>query len=365
MKCTDRKPATHLWLPLALLLLLITTVPAFGKDTWRNIDRVVAIGDVHGDYEQYLKILRDNDLIDEQLNWSGAKTHLVQLGDVPDRGPDSLKIMRHLKKLEKQAKRKKGYVHALLGNHEVMNVDNDLRYVHPGEYKILISQKSAKLQSDYITKVTDYLSANDPDFDVTNEKSLEDLKHRYPLGYVEHRFLWAPKGELFEWIKNHNTVIKINRTLFVHGGVSPHQEPLALREINKRVQKYLKSRVEDEIVGQEGPLWYRGLAVNPAEVELEPLQAMLLFYDVDNIVIAHTPTPAKIIPRFDRRVIQADVGLSQAYGAGRASLMIEQNKYYAVHRGEKVLLPADDEGIEAYYGELSRIDQAKHATVEE
>ena len=72
------------------------------------VKKLVCIGDIHGDYEQYLTILRDSGLIDARLNWAGGKTHLVQMGDLPDRGPDSLKIMQHMKKLQKQARREKG-----------------------------------------------------------------------------------------------------------------------------------------------------------------------------------------------------------------------------------------------------------------
>jgi len=351
---------------LVLLLIVATAaIPAYGKDVWRNVERVVAIGDIHGDYEQYLTILKDNDLIDSQLNWTGGKTHLVQLGDLPDRGPDSLKVMRHMKKLHKQARKKKGYVHALLGNHEVMNVDGDLRYVHPGEYTILTNRKSAKLQQDYISRVIAYLDNKDPEALVLGEARRPALEETYPLGYVEHRRLWAPKGEFFEWLKGHNTVIKINRTLFVHGGLSPHQEPLALKAINNRVRKYLKTQVEDPIVDNDGPLWYRGLAQNTAEVELEPLKAMLAHYDADTIVIAHTPTESQILPRLGRRVIQADVGLSRAYSGGRASLVIEGGEYYAIHRGERVMLPPDDKGKSAYLAKLSSIDNKHHQASDE
>ena len=65
--------------------------------------------------------------------WSGGATHLVQLGDVPDRAPDTRKILDLLMRLEPQARRAGGYVHALIGNHEAMNVYGDLRYVSEGE----------------------------------------------------------------------------------------------------------------------------------------------------------------------------------------------------------------------------------------
>ncbi|MBT5724208.1 MAG: protein-tyrosine-phosphatase, partial [Gammaproteobacteria bacterium] len=123
---------------LLLTTGLLTACTSAAKDVFKGVDRIVAVGDLHGDYDQYIKVLTTNGLVDEQLRWQGGKTHFVQLGDVVDRGPDSLRIIRHLMKLEKEAKKKGGRVHVLIGNHEVMNIQNDLRYVHPGEYSALI-----------------------------------------------------------------------------------------------------------------------------------------------------------------------------------------------------------------------------------
>lgn len=366
MSMKSQPPKQHFLAAIILCVVVTTsTVPAWGKDVWRDVARVVAIGDIHGDFEQYLTVLKDSGLIDTQLNWSGGETHLVQMGDLPDRGPDSLKIMRHMKKLQRQARRKKGYVHALIGNHEIMNVDGDLRYVHPGEFTALASRKSARLQKNYITEMIEYLDEENPAAANVGEARRPALEKRYPLGFVEHRLLWAPEGEFFEWIKSHNTAIKINRTLFVHGGLSPHQAPLPLKEINTRVRRYLRRSNEDAIIDDSGPLWYRGLALHPAEIELEPLKKMLTYYDVDTIVIAHTPTPSRILPRLGRRVIQADVGLSRAYSGGRASLLIEDNEYYAIHRGEKVLIPSNDDDKPAYLEKLTLIDNNHRKPVEE
>src|SRR5215469_10729313 len=101
---------------------------------WTGVERVVAVGDVHGDYEQLVAVLKTAALIDDQLNWTGGKTHLVQNGDLLDRGPDSRKAMDLLIRLEKQAGEAGGYVHALIGNHEAMNVYGDFRYTSAGEF---------------------------------------------------------------------------------------------------------------------------------------------------------------------------------------------------------------------------------------
>ncbi len=80
-----------LW--VGLLILIITGVAHPRKPVWTGVDRIVAVGDVHGDYEQFVKTLRAAEVIDEQNKWIGGKTHLVQTGDVLDRGPDSRQAM--------------------------------------------------------------------------------------------------------------------------------------------------------------------------------------------------------------------------------------------------------------------------------
>ena len=124
MRLSSRAPI------LAALLTVPLTLPA--QDTFPAVERIVAIGDVHGDYGQFLAALRQSGLVDGKGNWSGGRTHFVQTGDIPDRGPDTRKIIDFLTELTKQAEKAGGRVHALIGNHETMNVLGDLRYVHPG-----------------------------------------------------------------------------------------------------------------------------------------------------------------------------------------------------------------------------------------
>jgi hypothetical protein len=115
-------------------LLACAAVTPAADSVWTGVDRIVAVGDVHGDYQQFVTVLRSASVIDERDTWIGGATHLVQTGDIPDRGPDTRKIFELLQRLEKQAKKDKGMVHALIGNHEAMNVYGDLRYVTPEEY---------------------------------------------------------------------------------------------------------------------------------------------------------------------------------------------------------------------------------------
>ncbi len=95
---------------LPLFLLVLAAAPAVAQDTFKGVQRIVAIGDVHGDYDQFVSLLRTAGLIDGENKWTGGKTHLVQVGDVVDRGPASRKVMDLLMELEKQAKEAGGRV---------------------------------------------------------------------------------------------------------------------------------------------------------------------------------------------------------------------------------------------------------------
>ncbi len=302
-------------------------------------------------------------IIDDQGQWIAGKTHLVQTGDIPDRGPDSLKIIRELLALEKSARRAKGYVHLLIGNHEAMNVYGDLRYVHPGEYQVLIDKKSPDRQVDYYKKFVSYLAANDSEM-VFDDAFKEDWMKRYPVGYVEHRMIWEARGEIGKLVTRHNSVIKINNTLFLHGGLNPHLPFRSISDINKSISRDLKKSPLPEgslAETEDGPLWYRGLAQNPAETELPPLIDMLKFYKADHIVIGHSPTRGVINPRFDSRVIVIDVGLASHYGAGMAALLIEGDRLSAIHRGTIVPLPETDKELKSYFQQLEPLEPSPQA----
>ncbi|MCB1694113.1 MAG: metallophosphoesterase [Pseudomonadales bacterium] len=315
------------------LLLTLVAVSAAAQDTWDNVPRIVAIGDLHGDYEQYVRLLQMNGLIDKRLRWTGGDTHLVQLGDVPDRGPDSLKIIRHLMKLEREARRDGGYVHALIGNHEAMNIGGDLRYVSEGEYAALVTRNSARTQHVYVERVYDHLLAQQPELAANKDETMAKLMHQFPEGYVEHRRLWQPGGEIARWVASHNAVIRINGILFCHGGVDPHTPLRPIDDINSEIRAILSS---DRAFGpnyandETSPLWYRGLATHDEQTEEPALQQMLDYYGAQRIVIGHTPTSSgKITARFGGKVIMADVGASAYYGSHLASLVVENGELYS------------------------------------
>ena len=348
---------------VALTELATSASHAAPKDTWSGVERIVAVGDVHGDYGQFVRVLRAAGIIDQKNRWIGGKTHLVQTGDVPHRGPHSRKAMDLLMRLEKQAKKAKGFVHALIANHEAMNVYGDLRYVHPGEYEAFRNMNSSKLRDSYYQNHVEYLERNPPpeglpNFNLTyKEKWFRDR----PLGFFEHRLQFAPNGKYGSWIRNHNAIIKINDILFLHGGIGPDYVPLTIPEINNRVRSELKdfSRLSGGIViDPEGPLWYRGLAQHDQESEEPHLQALLNQHGAKRIVMGHTIVAQAVMPRFGGRAIFIDVGMSAVYGGPPACLLIEGGQLFAIHRGEKLPLPATDSqpDLLAYLKQAAALD---------
>ncbi|MFK7831611.1 MAG: metallophosphoesterase [Congregibacter sp.] len=343
---------------LSVVLLLPLANAQQIESEWDGVSRIVAIGDVHGDYDNYLQVLREAGLINRRGKWSGGSTHFVQVGDVPDRGPDTAKILRHLMGLEKQAQKAGGYVHALIGNHEAMNIIGDLRYVHPGEYAALKSRRSKELRANYYQRVVDYLGGlEEPP--VIDEAFREKWMDEHPLGYVEHRQIWHPSGEFGGWVTKHNSVIKINRTLFVHGGLGPLTLALSLQEMNEQIRAELGNPVVTQDLlseSEEGPLWYRGLSRTETELEAAHVDALLEHFDADRVVVGHTPGFGTLVPRFSSRVLAIDSGISAHYGGHLASLLIEEGELFTTQGGERIAIPESSEGLLNYYRRIAELE---------
>jgi hypothetical protein len=319
---------------LLFLLLLPFSTAAAQEDVWTGVERVVAIGDVHGDCDQFVAVLRSAELIDAQGKWTGGKTHLVQTGDLLDRGPDSRKAMDLLIRLEEEARQAGGAVHALIGNHEAMNLYGDLRYVSPGEYAAFRDANSEKARDEFYKE---------------EQKRFPDRKRwdaDHPLGFAEHRRAFGPTGTYGKWIRGHNAIIQIDETLFLHGGLSPTFSEWSVRKINEQVRSELEdfAKLQGGIVREEdGPLWYRGLAQGDEKI-LEPqVDALLKNHKAQRIVIGHTFTEGAIVPRLGGKVLMIDIGLARLYDPKlrMACLVLEKGKPVVLHRGKRLELPSD------------------------
>ena len=136
-----------------LFLGVFITIALYGAPSWpaaewrfSGADRIVAVADIHGAYDSFVRILRQSDVIDDELDWVGDTTHLVIVGDVLDRGPDSRQAMDLIMRLQTEALTAGGRVHLALGNHELMNLTGDLRYVSAGEYAAFAADETIQMR---------------------------------------------------------------------------------------------------------------------------------------------------------------------------------------------------------------------------
>jgi hypothetical protein len=239
--------------------------------------RVVAIGDVHGAYEPFVAILREAGLIDARDRWIGGSALLVQTGDVLDRGPDSRRVIDLLRKLERSAARAGGGVYALLGNHELMRLTGDWRYV--------------------------------------SAREVAAFRRGDSTGADEFRAAFAAAGGYGRWLISHAAIAKINGMIFVHGGVSPSVAPLGCRGINAAIETELDDlaagRNLSTALGNDvsGPLWYRGLATEPEDSFASSVGTIFQNLDANGMVIGHTVSPGRITTRFAGRVVMIDTGM--------------------------------------------------------
>jgi hypothetical protein len=295
--------------------------------TVEGVERIVAVGDIHGAYEPLVAILRAAGILDDRLRWAGGRAHLVQTGDILDRGPDSRKALDLLRGLEDDARRAGGTVHLLLGNHEVMRMLGDLRYVSPGEYGAFASATSDRMRKAFV------------------ESAPADLRPQLlketPLGFVEMRLAFGREGEYGRWLRRLDVAVKINGILFLHGGISPATANLSCDALNAAVRRELTSDLDKTRAAplaslaarEDGPLWYRGLAEEPAAFAPQ-VDEILSKQKARAIVVGHTVAPdGRIRTRFDGKIVQIDTGMQRAYvPAGRGSaLQIQQGVLTAIY----------------------------------
>jgi hypothetical protein len=241
-------------------------------DTTRNI---FVMGDVHGDYQNLVLFLSKMNIIDDQNNWKWANNYLVFIGDIFDRGDKVTECLWLIYKLERQAKEAGGEVVFLLGNHELMVMENDLRYIAKKYYYL-----SDKLRLEY------------------------------------SRF-FQPHMELGRWLRAKPVMVKAGKILFVHGGISPEiiQYQLNMDEINELMNTYLLgggTEVSDTtgmLLGNHGPLWYRGLIDDNRffiKIQKDEIKPILEHFEVEKIIVGHTNVP-RVSTFFDGSVIAIDV----------------------------------------------------------
>lgn len=313
---------------------------------WTDVEKIVAVGDLHGDYENFIKILKGTGIVDQALRWKAGKTHLVQTGDTMDRGPDARKILDLLMRLEKEAEQVGGMVHVLIGNHEEMNitgvafrypdyvtVDQFINFL-PDGYR---QRKENELRRKIINL---QLGVSDDELKRVIDEFWNSLR-KDPDG--QRQYLVNFNRTYGSWLLKKNAVIKINGIIFVHGGISEKFSKWKIEDINDQLRLELNDLRRAAESGQppkvsrpqvvyreDGPLWYRELASVPERELREEVDRILANLGAEHIVIAHTPRIAaspESMKRFSGKVWVIDTGISRAYGGPLSALIIENGEF--------------------------------------
>ncbi len=316
--------------------------------------RVVAVGDVHGAYDRFVAILREAALLDGRQRWSGGTATLVQVGDILDRGGDSRRILDLLRQLESEAARAGGQVRVILGNHEVMRMAGDWRYVSRGEYDAFKSADASdlreRLYQEALKAGEAAARAKKEPFDAKAFRTA--FMEKTPLGAVEMHVAFAETGDYGRWLRQHDIMLRINGTIFVHAGPAPAFAARGCAGLNADARADIKTLnladpdiLKKMLWSPQGPLWYRGfVGVDPA-ASADDVTAVLAALGGSRMVIGHSAsTTGKIRSWYDGRVLQIDTGMlgAPSYPNGSAAALdIRGGTFTAIYEGgtREVIIP--------------------------
>jgi hypothetical protein len=259
-----------------------TRPPQPARDTWKGVPRILALSDIHGEYDALVTFLQRAGVIDTTGQWTWGDGHLVLVGDLVDRGERVTECLWFLYRLEQEAARAGGRVHVVLGNHEMMVMRDDLRYV--------------------------------------NEKYTKGIVRYSGIRYQD---LFGPDMELGRWLRSKPLVLKLNDIVFVHGGLAPElaARGLDIHKLNAIGRASLDissvelifSDLPGLLFGSTGPLWYRGYhgpgsnGRYPAAT-VEDVDSLLKFFGATAFVVGHTEI-GQVMPIHEGRVFAIDVEL--------------------------------------------------------
>lgn len=350
---STRKNKTPVIIFLFIFVAIIHLYAASIQCVWTGIERIIAVGDIHGDYKNFIKILKGVSLVDEELHWKGGKAHFVQTGDIMDRGPEAKKAFDLLMRLEKEAEEADGKVHFLVGNHEEVNITG-IAFDYAGfitveQFVSFLPDKYRKNKEKEFRKKLREKDTGQSGQDLLLDNNLRPYWEELMKNNMEARKLYTHNfNEKYgKWIINHNAVIKINDVIFTHGGISKSFSTWKLKDINNLLRDELNyarlatkgfqpfdSAFKPRIVYKsEGPLWYRELALLDEEGFQEEVEKILNNLGAKYMVIAHTPRMGSRIisrnymSRFQERIWVIDTGISEHYGGFLSALIIENGKF--------------------------------------
>ncbi|KAI3706178.1 hypothetical protein L6452_23742 [Arctium lappa] len=289
--------------------------------------RLIAIGDLHGDLLKSKQALRLAGLIDSNDRWSGGSSTLVQIGDVLDRGGQELKILYLLEKLKREAVKSGGNVITMNGNHEIMNVDGDFRYVTPSGLDEFSNWAHWFCIGNTIKNLCHGLE-KPKDLYHGIPSSFPRVKQEYVKGFRSRVAALRPQGPIASRFLSKNlTVVVVGESVFVHGGVLPKHVVYGFQRINEEVRDWmsgLKEKVDSSLVrGRNSLVWLRIFSNEVAkDCDCTMLQHVLsTIPGARRMIMGHTIQEDGINGACDNRAIRIDVGMSKGCINGLAEVL--------------------------------------------
>jgi len=283
--------------------------PADRPTRYDDAAKIVALGDVHGDLEATRRALRLAGAIGtDGDDWIGGQLVLVQTGDQLDRGDDEQAIIDLFTRLEGQAAKAGGAVHVLNGNHELMNVAGDLRYVTQGGLEDFADVEGLNLSDPRLA--------------------------RLPAEARARMAAFMPGGPYANVLATRNTVVIVGRSVFVHGGVLPTHVPGGvpdLEKLNADARAWLSGTADNadaiaaKLMNPQSVVWTR-LYASDEQQACDALLQTLNKLDVDRMVVGHTVQSGGITSGCSDRIWRIDVGMAEHYGGSPQVLVIEGDR---------------------------------------
>ena len=259
-------------------------------------ERLIGLGDVHGDLQAAREALVIAGAIDADDRWIGGELVVVQTGDQLDRGDEEEAILELFERLAEEAHQSGGAFYSLLGNHEMMNVQLDLRYVTDGGFG---------------------------DFADTAWEAGDVQVEAYPEAERGRVAAFRPGGEWASAFAQHNTMMVVGDTAFVHGAILPAHVAYGLERANQEVRAWMLGQADDPdpITGGEGPVWSRDYSDGPGAAECAALREALDAIPAARLVVGHT-VQDHANSACDGAVWRVDVGMAAHYGGPREVIEI-------------------------------------------
>jgi hypothetical protein len=312
--------------------------------------RVVVVGDLNGDDEALAALLRGTGLTDAQGHWAADNAHLVQLGDVVNRGIGCRSALDRLIQLSAEAPPRNSHVTMLLGNHEAMVLLGNHAWCHPEEFLEFATAEERNhfevARTRRVYELLEMRSHGGRTAPITG--ALRAWEEAHVPGREAYVAAFSEDGVYGSYLRSLPAAIRIGDVLFVHGGLTPRFAERGLKKLDEQVvggwarapQTALDLTQDSPLAAEDGPLWCRSYAAAPEEDIDDDLDKALEAVSASVMVVGHTRTDliggkrGHPLVKHSGRLICADVGIGSS-GGTPAALVIEKDVIWSWRPDEK------------------------------